>query len=421
VTAAPPEIAMRVPPQSPITPLTTLAAAEAAQSAARLAAAIAIEPGDSSERAAPRSDQAAERAAGAAAPRSVVLAAAPQFGLRAAAGATLEELSSVIATIAAAARGDFDGQGPQGGATGRTDRAPTAAEPGRAFAAPIPAPAQEEIRPRAIGRSAPRIRRGGAVAPGLATAGVGHALGRWGRLTLWLALALAVLALAGPASAQEITVDLGGGSLTARLAQLFVLITLLSLAPGLAIMVTCFPFMVTTLSILRQAIGVQQAPPNMMIVSLALFLTYFVIEPVFQQSWENGVRPLIDGEIAEDVGVERAFEPFRTFMEGRVDPDTLAVMIEASPSRDTIDPAGRPPVSVLIPSFLLSEVQRGFEVGFLIFLPFLIIDLVVASVLMSMGMMMVPPAVVALPFKLAFFVIADGWTLLAGALVRGYS
>lgn len=237
------------------------------------------------------------------------------------------------------------------------------------------------------------------------------------------ALAVVVALAAGSAAAQSVTVDLGegGGSLTARLAQMFVLVTLLSLAPGLAIMLTCFPFMVTTLSILRQAIGVQQAPPNMMIVSLALFLTYFVMEPVFTEAWTAGVQPIIDGTLSEEEGVARAFAPFRTFMEGRVDPDTLAVMIEAAPDRARIDPDAPPTVAVLIPAFLLSEIQRGFEVGFLIFLPFLVIDLVIASVLMSMGMMMVPPAVVALPFKLAFFVVADGWTLLAGALVRGYA
>ncbi len=237
-----------------------------------------------------------------------------------------------------------------------------------------------------------------------------------------VAAALAAL-VAGPAAAQAVTIDLGaeGGSLTARLAQLFILITLLSLAPGLAIMITCFPFMVTALSILRQAIGVQQAPPNMMIVSLALFLTYFVMAPVVQQSWDEGVRPLLDGTISEEQGVALAFEPFRAFMEGRVDPQTLAVMQEAAPMRDPDAAQERAEIAVLVPAFMLSEIQRGFEVGFLIFLPFLIIDLVIASVLMSMGMMMVPPAVVALPFKLAFFVVADGWALLAGALVRGYA
>ena len=279
-----------------------------------------------------------------------------------------------------------------------------------------------ETRPRPMRRgfgcAVLRRRRGPGAGPGPRLRRTGARGG--GGVVAAAALALALTA--GAAAAQSVNIDLGeGGSLTARLAQLFVLVTLLSLAPGLAIMVTCFPFMVTTLSILRQAIGVQQAPPNMMIVSLALFLTYFVMEPVAQESWRAGVQPLIEGTIAEEEGVALAFEPFRVFMEGRVDPDTLAVMQEASPTRDTVDPAARPPVSVLIPSYLISEIQRGFEVGFLIFLPFLIIDMVIASVLMSMGMMMVPPAVVSLPFKLAFFVVADGWTLLAGALVRGYA
>ena len=230
---------------------------------------------------------------------------------------------------------------------------------------------------------------------------------------IWLALAPAV-------TAQDLSVNFGDdGSLTVRTVQLFVLLTLLSLAPGIAIMVTCFPFMVTVLSILRQAVGVQQAPPNMMIVSLALFLTYFVMEPVFRQAWEEGVQPLLDGTIEVEVALPVIFDPFRSFMELRVDTDTLETMANAAPEGVALED-GSVPVSVLIPSFLLSEIQRGFEVGFLIFLPFLVIDLVVAAVLMSMGMMMVPPAVIALPFKLAFFVIADGWALLAGAMVRSY-
>ena len=223
----------------------------------------------------------------------------------------------------------------------------------------------------------------------------------------------------GAAMAQELSIDLGeGGSLTLRTVQLFVLVTLLSLAPGLAIMFTCFPFMVTVLSILRQAIGVQQAPPNMMIVSLALFLTYFVMEPVFRQAWDVGLEPLLDGQIEADTALPLIMGPFREFMALRVDPETLAVMTDAAPAADT--GGENTALSVLVPSFILSEIQRGFEVGFLVFLPFLVIDLVVAAVLMSMGMMMVPPAVVALPFKLAFFVVADGWTLLAGAMVRSY-
>ncbi|MEM9737437.1 MAG: flagellar type III secretion system pore protein FliP [Pseudomonadota bacterium] len=218
----------------------------------------------------------------------------------------------------------------------------------------------------------------------------------------------------------ELTLDLGGeNALTLQVVQLFLLITVLSLAPGILIMVTCFPFMVTVLSILRQAVGVQQAPPNMMIVSLALFLTYFVMAPVFEEAWEAGIGPMTRGEMAADQAFEATMAPFEAFMTGRTDPATITALAEAAPTAAP-PPEAETPLSLLIPAFLLSEVKRGFEVGFLVFLPFLVIDLVVASILMSMGMMMVPPAIVSLPFKLAFFVVADGWTLLAGALVRGY-
>ncbi len=219
------------------------------------------------------------------------------------------------------------------------------------------------------------------------------------------------------AGAQEITLDLGdSGSLTARTFQLIALITLLSLAPGLAIMVTCFPFVVTVLSILRQAIGLQQSPPNMLIVSLALFLTYFVMAPVFDEAYQVGIAPLIAGELSVENAMPLIYEPFRGFMMNRVDASTLASLAELRPGTEL----GDPEASVLIPAFMLSEVERAFQIGFLIFLPFLVIDLVVAAILMSMGMMMVPPAIVSLPFKLAFFVVADGWALITGALVRSY-
>lgn len=225
----------------------------------------------------------------------------------------------------------------------------------------------------------------------------------------------------GQAAAQGVSIDLGGeGALTLQIVQMFMLLTVLSLAPGIAIMITCFPFMVTVLSILRQAIGVQQAPPNMMIVSLALFLTYFVMAPTFETAWERGVQPLTAGEISADVAFIETMAPFRQFMEKRADPNTIIALAEASPGRSADANLETPPLSLLVPGFMLSEIKRGFEIGFLIFIPFLIIDLVVASILMAMGMMMVPPAIVSLPFKLAFFVLADGWTLLAGALVRGY-
>ncbi|WP_121629566.1 flagellar type III secretion system pore protein FliP [Tropicibacter alexandrii] len=237
---------------------------------------------------------------------------------------------------------------------------------------------------------------------------------------LLIAVSLLVLCT-GFAEAQSLSIDLGeGGSITATSVQLIVLITLLSLAPGIAIMVTCFPFMVTTLAILRQAVGLQQSPPNMLIVSLALFLTYFVMEPVFTEAWDTGVQPLVNEQIEIEEAAELTLKPFRVFMAGRVDPDTFGAMAELRPDARGTALSADAPLSVLIPSFMLSEVARAFQVGFLIFLPFLIIDLVVAAVLMSMGMMMVPPAIVSLPFKLAFFVIADGWALLAGSLVRGY-
>lgn len=233
-------------------------------------------------------------------------------------------------------------------------------------------------------------------------------------------LVLGLLLVSGPAAAQEITLSLGDdGSLAARSIQLIVLVTVLSLVPGLAIMITCFPFIVTVLAILRQGIGLQQSPPNMLIVSLALFLTYFVMEPVFLEAWARGIEPLVAGTITVEEALPRALDPFRTFMAGRVDPDTFGTLGELRGSAGMV-PSAEAPLSLLVPSFLLSEIERAFQVGFLIFLPFLIIDLVVAAVLMSMGMMMVPPVIVSLPFKLAFFVVADGWTLVSGALVRSY-
>jgi len=224
-----------------------------------------------------------------------------------------------------------------------------------------------------------------------------------------------------PAAAQDVSITLGDdGSLATRSIQLFVLITLLSIVPGIAIMITSFPFMVTVLSILRQGIGLQQSPPNMLIVSLALFLTYFVMEPVFITAWSNGIDPLINGEISIEQAFVQTLEPFRTFMSGRVAEDTFEELATLRPALDPTLPIEDSPLSILIPSFLLSEIERAFQIGFLVFLPFLIIDLVVAAILMSMGMMMVPPAIVSLPFKLAFFVVADGWSLIASSLVRSY-
>lgn len=244
------------------------------------------------------------------------------------------------------------------------------------------------------------------------------------RLAFWLGVVVfGWLALPAVASAQELTLNVGdGGSLSARTIQLILLITVLSLAPGLLIALTCFPFLVTVLAILRQAIGLQQSPPNMLLISLALFLTYFVMEPVFQDAWLGGISPYTQGQIGPEDAFERTMQPFRDFMAARVDANTFEAIASLRPAEgeDTRLLGPDADLSILLPSFLLSEIARAFQIGFLVFLPFLIIDLVVAAVLMSMGMMMVPPAIVSLPFKLAFFVVADGWSLLAVALVRGY-
>jgi flagellar biosynthetic protein FliP len=237
-----------------------------------------------------------------------------------------------------------------------------------------------------------------------------------------LVLALMIGLLSGSsASAQSLSLDFGeGGSVTATTLQLIALITVLSIAPGIVVTVTCFPFIITVLSILRQAIGLQQSPPNMLIVSIALFLTFFVMEPVLLDAWALGIEPLLNDELGTEEAFERGFEPFRVFMAAQVDPDTFAILGQIRSDLLLESPSADTPLSILVSSFLLSELSRAFQVGFMIFLPFLIIDLVVAAVLMSMGMMMVPPAIVSLPFKLAFFVVANGWALVAQSLVRSY-
>lgn len=235
-----------------------------------------------------------------------------------------------------------------------------------------------------------------------------------------LALA-AVLALAsGPVMAQQLALDFGdSGSLGTRTVELMLIVGALSILPGLVIMVTCFPFIVTVLSILRQALGLQQSPPNMLIVSLSLFLTWYVMDPVFTEAWVKGLQPLTAGTMDLQSAIPLVVAPFRSFMAARVDPATFQALQAIRP--DAGGPPSQAALSLLVPSFMLSEVSRAFQIGFLVFLPFLIIDLVTAAVLTSMGMMMVPPAVVSLPFKLAFFVVANGWSLISAALVRSYS
>jgi len=241
-----------------------------------------------------------------------------------------------------------------------------------------------------------------------------------------LVCCLCIIFSAGAALAQEsdalsvAPADETANSLTTRVVQIFIAVTVLSLAPGIAMMVTCLPFMLVVLSILRQGVGLQQAPPNMLIVSVALFLTYFVMEPVFKDAWSAGVQPLLDGTISHEVAFEKTMGPFQEFMQARVSNDAVTILNDSRKEPvEIVD--GRIPLSLLTPAFVLSEIQRAFEIGFVILLPFLIIDLLVASILMAMGMMMVPPAIVSLPFKVSFFVLTNGWIAVSGALVRGYS
>lgn len=241
-----------------------------------------------------------------------------------------------------------------------------------------------------------------------------------------LLIALTML-LAGGAQAQETTTPAGldglitssDGRLSSSVIQLLVLVSVLSLVPGIAMMVTCLPFMVIVFSFMRQAIGVQQAPPNMMIMALAMFLTFFVMEPVFMAAWQNGITPYMEGNLTEAQAWTLTTEPFRAFMMQRTDPEALMVLGDAV--NRPVTEGQEPAFSLLATSFMLSEIKHAFQIGFVIFLPFMVIDLVVASVLMAVGMMMVPPTVVSLPFKLGFFVLADGWLKITEAVLRGYA
>ncbi len=234
------------------------------------------------------------------------------------------------------------------------------------------------------------------------------------------AIALTVVAGSTAAVAQDISVTFGqGGGLTERVLQLVALLTVLSLAPSILVMVTSFTRIVVVLSLLRTALGTATAPPNAVLISLAMFLTAFVMWPTFLTAYDAGVKPLMANEITPEQAFDRAADPFRVFMMKNVRDKDLKLFQDLS-RQPLPDKPEDMSLRVLVPSFMISELKRAFEIGFLLFLPFLIIDLVVASVLMSMGMMMLPPVVVSLPFKLIFFVLVDGWHLVAGSLVQSY-
>ncbi len=283
-----------------------------------------------------------------------------------------------------------------------------------------PAPSARGTRPEGTGRRSP------ALLPALASAGL-------------------LLVAAAPAMAQELGAgglldalsdtfsDAPAGSderasLSGRIIQLIALMTILSIAPGLLMIMTCFTRFVIVFSILRSALGLNQSPPNMVLSSMALFMTFFVMQPVFEDAWETGLQPLLDNSITEEQAIMRIGDPFKEFMFANTRPRDLELFrdiaqrsagVEDAPAElpETADEAGW---RELVPAFMISELRRAFSIGFLIYLPFVAIDLIVASVLMSAGMMMLPPVLISLPFKVVFFVLIDGWYMLAGSLMESY-
>ncbi|MCG3115835.1 MAG: flagellar type III secretion system pore protein FliP [Candidatus Manganitrophus sp. SA1] len=241
--------------------------------------------------------------------------------------------------------------------------------------------------------------------------------------------ALFLICVMAPASAAEtpngapsLTINLGDGTpqQMSAVVQILLLLTVLSLAPALIMMVTSFTRIVVVLSFLRHALGTQQSPPNQVLISLALFLTLFVMSPVWQKVNAEALQPYLEQKASQSEALERAADSARGFMLKQVREKDLALFVEMAklPAPNT---PSELPIHVVIPAFMISELRTAFQIGFLIFLPFLIIDIVVASILMSMGMMMLPPVMVSLPFKLILFVLADGWFLVVGSLVKSFA
>ena len=233
---------------------------------------------------------------------------------------------------------------------------------------------------------------------------------------------IGALVVTGPAWAQSLSLDLGGASSTRTLLQLFALTTVLALGPSIAVTVTSFTRIIVVLSLVRSALGLQQTPPNIVLTSLAVFMSIFIMGPTWERALKDGVTPYMEGRMAEGEAIKAATEPFRQFMLRNVRESELQLMVDIARKSDPQlqIPSGEMPWRVLVPAFMLSELRIAFEMGFIIFLPFMVIDIVVSSVLMAMGMMMVPPSLIALPIKLIFFVFVDGWALLAGSLLQSY-
>lgn len=250
-------------------------------------------------------------------------------------------------------------------------------------------------------------------------------------LTSVVALCAATVVYAQAPTLQNL-IPAGDGSTTGRIIQLLAVVTVLSLAPGLLIMVTCFTRFVLAFSFLRAGLGLQTTPANIILISLALFMTFYVMGPTFDKAWQEGVKPLLENKINEEEAMKRISAPFKTFMYAHVREKDLRLFSDLADSKQTpkvekkapqdekTENAAGPELRVLIPAFMISELRRGFEIGFLIALPFLVIDMIVATLTMSMGMMMLPPTIISLPFKILFFILIDGWNMLVGGLIRSF-
>ena len=240
-----------------------------------------------------------------------------------------------------------------------------------------------------------------------------------------IGIGVALLAASYPAAAQSVDlnslVPAGGATASGRIIELVAILTVLSVAPGLLIMVTSFTRFIVALSFLRSGLGLQSAPANLVLISLSLFMTFFVMAPTFDQAWQKGLKPLMDNQISQQDALAAVSEPFREFMLSQVREKDMALFEGLSKGRFEVTDRSKADLRLLIPAFMISELRRGFEIGFLIVLPFLVIDMIVATLTMSMGMMMLPPSVISLPVKIMFFVLIDGWNLLIGSLVRSAS
>ena len=243
------------------------------------------------------------------------------------------------------------------------------------------------------------------------------------KLFFIFALVIGLVLMTDYAAAQTISLnidDASTGSTTARIFSVLALITILSLAPSIVIMMTSFTRLIVVFSLTRSALATNATPPNMVLISLAFFMTIFIMSPTFEKSWEEGIKPVIDEKIELTEGLEKAAQPLKAFMVNNTREKDLMLFNDLSADKDIVEKIEDAPLKITIPAFMISELRRAFEIGFLIYLPFLIIDMVVASILMSMGMMMLPPSVVSLPFKVVFFVLIDGWYMLAGSLINSF-